>query len=275
MRYFHPMHKITQFFCALFFCCTVMGCHYLPYENQELKRDIYEVKVQVGRLQTLQNDTYKLLYSRIQKDDQAREAQFSEMEKNQAELEKRLNKVREELRELRSLVEELRFSLKQGGLNVQEEKGGVSFQGAARNKPGYASDILITEKGETIDGEAILRSAHIYFTSGDYEKARESARKFLDYFSASLRAEKALFLLADSYYYEENYSQAESFFLQLFQKYPAGDHVPDSLVKAAMCQRRLDRKGDARKTLQLVIKEYPQYHDLNRVRAMIKNIGEE
>jgi tol-pal system protein YbgF len=244
----------------------------LPPQARDLQQDIYEIKVQVGRLQTLQGDTYKLLHARIKEEEQSQEARHSTLSKKIEELEHRIKKQEEEIRELRLLLEELRFNLKEGQLFTEDDSNRLSTTRNRSKGTGIPGDITITEDGETIDGKALMNSSSLFFSNGKYEEARQCLRKYLEHFPNSSQAHEAQFLLADTYYYEGNYNDAERNFLKLAETYSASNRVPDSLVKAAMCQEKLERKSDACATLTKVIKNYPGYHEMFRVRNMLKDL---
>ena len=250
--------------------CVLTGCVLLPPQVKDLQSDIYEIKVQVQRLQTLQGDTHKLLSARISEENEKEKARYSNLRQDQADLERRIKDLQEQVRQLQSLLEEIRFRLQEGS-SITGDKIRASGQ---REQNALSSDILITEQGDTIDGKALLDSSRLFFSNGKYDQAREALTRYLKYFSSSPKAQQALFLLADTHYYQEDYQQAENLYLRLARDYPSGNRVADSLVKAAVCQINLDRKKTALNTLRKILEDYPRYHDLHRVQSLLNQLEE-
>jgi len=259
------MHRRYHIYICVLILPVLSGCLLLPPEARDLRKDIYDIKVQVGRLQTLQGDTHKLLSSEIEEARQRQKAESAASHARLHALEQKVITLTDEVRELRALVEELRYGLKQGSGNVHSSgSSGLSGNGIR--------DVTVSEDGQTIDGDALLKSANLSFTKGKYEKARDSLERYLRHFSSSPRAAEAMALLADTHYYQKNYDAALKHFLQLADSYPAAKQVPDSLVKAAVCQVNLGRSKDAATTLKRVLRDFPRYQDIARVKTMLRNL---
>jgi tol-pal system protein YbgF len=245
------------------------GCILLPPQSRDLPKDIYEIKVQVGRLQTMQGDTLKLLEAGIRENKQSDQIRFSTISKNQANLESKIRNLQTEIQRLNREIKALRLQV----------NGGNEFSSAGITNSGSggisASGVMISKDGDKIDGDALLKSAMLSFSKGKYDKSRRDIELFMENFSMSPRAAEALFILGDTWFSEKKYNKALYEFLRLSKDYPASDQVPDSLVKASICLNNLSRKKEAGKFLERVIREYPSYRDIIRVRSMLKKTGDE
>lgn len=252
----------------------VMGCSFMERRPQESQGDIYEIKVQMGRLQTLQGDTHKLLSSYISEEQQRHQAALSAFSLKQTELEEQIAELREEIRQLKNHIEELRFLVGNREAFPRDDSTEATLAKDSRKTSKHISALTVIVDNETIDGEALLNSARDYLIKGKYENARSALLKFLEYFSDSKEAEQALFLLGDSYFYEKNHAEALKQYTRLAEQFKNGTSAPDALLKAAICLIQLQRKPDAKATLNKIVDLFPQYSDMPKVKDMLKELHE-
>lgn len=269
--------NIRTFLMSVVLCLSIFilcGCPYLTSQYENTRGDIYEIKVQVGRLQALQGDTHNLLNSYISEERQRDQANLSKLTARQSDVDRQISELREEIRKLKSLIEEMRFAIGMRDSYPRDESTEATLNKEERKIPIPVSELVVTVDGETVDGAALLKSAHDDLARGKYDAARSSLQKFLQYFSTSKPAEDALFSLGDTYFYEKKYEDALTQYQSLSQAYPSGLRAPDSLVKSAICLINLGRKSEARDTLNRVVREFPSYGDIQRVKDLLKGLNE-
>jgi len=235
---------------------------------------MYDIKMQVGRLQTLQGDTHKLLSSYIAEEQQKYQARISSQADRQTELENQISELREEVRQLKRLLEEMRFSMGTSEAFPRDDSTEATLSKDRRASPSAAPDLVAVVNGQTVDGATLLNTAREAQAKGKYENARNALQTFLEHFPYSPEAEEALFSLADTYFYEGKYEDALKHFLRLPETYPASGRVPDSLVKAAICLTHLNRPQEARDLLNRVIREFPNYQEILKVKDMVKTLDQ-
>lgn len=256
------MTRLNYWVSFLFFFWAPLGC-FFSQQSRNANRDLYEIKIQLNRLQEIQNDTYKLLESWKTREEQRNDSQFISLAANQAEIEKKLQILQEEIRTLR-----LHLEGRKTGLAPAESKDGMTFE------PRIPVDAGDDKELNSVDPEAFLNSARVHFSNGRYARARALLERFLDLYPSSPYSADAMFLLADIYFYENNFQEAGRLFLKLSGDYPGYSRIPDSLVKTAICQIKLGQKQEAGEILQKVIKDFPRYEDLTRVHSMLQDLNE-
>jgi tol-pal system protein YbgF len=256
------MTRLNYWVSFLFFFWAPLGC-FFSQQSRDANRDLYEIKIQLSRLQEIQNDTYKLLESWKTREEQRNDSQFNSLIGNQAEIEKKLQILQEEIRTLR-----LHLEGQKAGLAPADSKDGMT------SEPQIAVDAGDDKQANSVDAEAFLNSARIHFSNGQYARARVSLDRFLELYPSSPHSADAMFLLADTYFYENNFQEAGRLFLKLSVDFPDYARIPDSLVKTAICQIKLGQKQEAREILQKVIKDFPRYEDLTRVHTMLQDLNE-
>ncbi|OQB22579.1 MAG: tol-pal system protein YbgF [candidate division BRC1 bacterium ADurb.Bin183] len=251
-----------------------MGCSFLDKRPKESQGDIYEIKVQIGRLQTLQGDTHKLLNSYISEEQQRNQAALSAFSLKQNELEKQIIELRDEIRQLKNRIEELRFSVGKRDSFPRDDSTEATLANEPSKNFKQISEPMAIVEGEPIDGATLLNSARDYLIKGRYENARAALLKYLEHFGESKEAEQAFFLLGDSYFYEKNYAEALKQYTHLAEVFKNGASAPDALLKSALCLMQLKRGAEAKATLNKIIEQFPQYNDMPKAKDMLKEIHE-
>ena len=78
-------------------------------------------------------------------------------------------------------------------------------------------------------------------------------------------ADNALYWRGECYYAEGKYEQAANQFRELTRRYPAGNKVPDALLKLGMTQVELGREREARASFALLSQNYPSASAARRI----------
>ena len=243
-----------------------LGCLILPHEAKQMSADIYDIKLNVQRIQTLQSDSQKTLETSLQAIQQKSASNFDILNTNIIDLDQRLRTLEEELAALRGRIEELKFQL--------SSQLSATPMPQSPYSPPLKADTIVTTQGTVIDGDLLLRNARREFDRGDYSQTIQQCQRFLSLFPRSLNAPSAQLLIGDSLYFRGNYQQALEEFLRVKENYPADPRAPDALQKVALCYLNLKQKDQAISFLQMIINQYPQYADIARVKHTLSQLTE-
>ena len=185
------------------------------------------------------------------------------------EMAQRMDTLQNELRTMRGEVELLQ-NQSEGGkaqsrslygdlekrIAALETLGGVA--GAAGAAPGGTPPAAGSALPATAGGEqASYDVAFSALKGGDYQKAIAGFRSFITTYPTSALASNAQYWLGEAYYVTRDYQSAIGAFQKVTTDFPESRKAPDALVKIGFTQSALGRNGDARVTLQDVVKRYP------------------
>lgn len=93
--------------------------------------------------------------------------------------------------------------------------------------------------------------------ASDYPKAINGFRSFVAAYPASPLASNAQYWLGEAYYVTREYPNAIAAFQKVTTQWPDSRKVPDALVKIGFTQSALGKNGEARVTLEDVVRRYP------------------
>ena len=186
------------------------------------------------------------------------------------ELAQRIDQLQADLRTIRGEVEVLQ-NQSDGGKNQSRalygdlEKrlaaletlggvGGGSGAGApAMSAPASGAGPVAGGGGE----QAMYDMAFNALKGSDYPKAINGFKSFVQAYPSSPLASNAQYWLGEAYYVTREYPSAITAFQKVTIDWPESRKVPDALVKIGFTQSALGRNGDARVTLEDVVKRFP------------------
>lgn len=123
----------------------------------------------------------------------------------------------------------------------------------AADKPAEAATAKADPQAETHDYEAALN----FFKAGKYKEAQAAFEGFLKAYPASTLAPSAQYWLGNTHYAAHDCKKAIEVQSALVAKWADSPKVPDALLSVATCQQELGDGKAARKTLDVVIAQYP------------------
>jgi tol-pal system protein YbgF len=185
------------------------------------------------------------------------------------DLAQRIDRVQNDLRGIRGEVEVLQNS-SEGGKNqtrslytdlekrlaALETLGGVapnSMSGAPGSVPVAPPAGAASSAGE----QATYDAAFTALKASDYPKAIAGFRNFVATYPTSPLASNAQYWLGEAHYVNREYQNAITAFQRVATDWPESRKAPDALVKIGFTQAALNRNGDARITLEDVVRRYP------------------
>jgi tol-pal system protein YbgF len=193
------------------------------------------------------------------------------------ELAQRIDALQAQLRTLRGEVELLQNET-QGGktqsrslygdlekrLAALETLGGV---GAAA--PGGA--ILPPAGGGT--EQATYDAAMASLRGGSYDKAIASFREVVTNYPTGELASNAQFWIGESYYTKGDLESAVTAYRKVLADWPDSRKAPDAMVKLGFSLSDLRRTGEARSTLEEVVRKYPGTNAAQLAADRLKRLG--
>jgi len=91
----------------------------------------------------------------------------------------------------------------------------------------------------------------------DYPKAINGFKSFVSSYPSSPLASNAQYWLGEAYYVTREYPNAIAAFQKVTTDWPDSRKVPDALVKIGFTQSALGKNGEARVTLEDVVRRFP------------------
>ena len=180
------------------------------------------------------------------------------------ELAQRIDRLQADLRNIRGEVELLQ-NQSEGGkaqsrslygdlekrLAALETLGGV---GAAATGSGSAAP---APGGNPVGEQASYDAAFNALKGADYPRAITQFKSFLGEYPGSPLASNAQYWLGEAYYVTREYNDAIVAFRKVTTGWPDSRKAPDALVKIGFTQAALNRNGEARATLEEVVRRFP------------------
>jgi tol-pal system protein YbgF len=105
--------------------------------------------------------------------------------------------------------------------------------------------------------QAAYDAAFSALKGADYQRAISGFRNFVATYPGSALASNAQYWLGEAYYVNKEYQNAIAAFQKVTTDWPDSRKAPDALVKIGFTQSAMGRNGDARVTLEDVVRRYP------------------
>jgi len=178
--------------------------------------------------------------------------------------------LRRSLLELQNQIEVLRAeTAKLRGMNEQLSRDLADVQRRQKDVTQTVDERLrqFEPVKVTIDGREFVadpaekrdfEAAMAIFRQGDFASAQPAFLDFLKRYPKSGYGSSALFWLGNAQYATRNYKEAMINFRALIAKEPEHLRAPEAVLSIANCQIELKDTRGARKTLEDLIKAYPQ-----------------
>lgn len=122
-------------------------------------------------------------------------------------------------------------------------KGGAAATGAAAAGP---------------DPTQLYDQATQDLTQGRYAMALGNYRDYLRRFPDAELADNAQYGVGECFFAQAQFDSALVEYNRVGARWPSGDRAPAALYKTGLCQDRLGRGADARKTFENLVKRFPQ-----------------
>lgn len=215
------------------------------FEDDEARRAILELR---QRVDAVRLESAQAASRAIEDNDLSRRSLL--------ELQSQIETLRSEMAKLRGLNEQLSRDVADMQRQQKDISQGVNDR-LRQFEPVKASidgREFVAEPAEKRDFDAALA----VFRGGDFSAAQVVFLDFLKRYPASGYGVSALFWLGNAQYATRNYKEAMINFRALIAREPDHLRAPEAVLSIANCQIELKDTRGARKTLDDLIKAYPQ-----------------
>lgn len=190
------------------------------------------------------------------------------------DLQSQLEQMSNELRKLRGENEDLRHSLedaekRQKDFYVDLDNRLRRFESSG-TQPGAAAvpAAPIDPVAENHDYDA----AYALLKGNKHQASVTAFQDFLKKYPDSTLAPNAYFWMGVAYYGVKDYKNAVNSYLAAADKFPASTKAPSALLGAAICYQEMNDKTAAKKTLQKLIKNYPDNEIIPRAKSRLEKL---
>lgn len=209
------------------------------------------------------------LRARVQAVDERGNARAAEQAAAQAQLLEQVQQLRRSLLDLNAQLEALRGdNARLRGSQEQLARDVAELQRAVKDVSRGVDDRLrvLEPQKVSVDGREFLadpdekkayEQALATLRSGDFDKAAAALAALLQRYPGSGYADSARFWLGNAQYGQKNYKDAIASFRALVAGAPAHPRAPEALLAVANCQLEMKDARSARKTLDELLKAFP------------------
>ncbi len=212
------------------------GCLLVPSEVNDIHRDINQIKLEISRLQTTQNEEFRKIEFSLAQIDTAARTQQEISHSSTEDLQQQLSRIREDLAR--------------------------AAQGAAGLRQGPSA---AEEKG-------LILSAQEEYAQGNYDAAISLYSKFLQDHPDSTQAPEVVFNIGRCHYEKEDFEKARQAFALIATQYPASSIIAESLYSKGLCLYHLSHYAAAQATFLNLQTAYPDFMP-ERVNEILKKIS--
>ncbi|UCD62611.1 MAG: tol-pal system protein YbgF [Candidatus Zixiibacteriota bacterium] len=236
------------------------------------KRHIDEVKAEVRDVKRQNEETQDLLArmdSTIAAGAEANGRLRADVSVTVNNLQQQIDMLLENYNDLLAQIRQL--NLQPTVTHVVRSSPGSQEQTAVTVGPDTAGQVS-TPVRPAIDCGQVYDESFILVRRGEYEKAIEGFRRFLEHCEKHESAENAHYWIGESYYSMEKYADAITEFEYLIENYKGSVNASRAYYKLARSQQEMGRTDDARRTFQKLIDEYPETLEASQARERLKDL---
>ncbi|HAL40164.1 MAG TPA: tol-pal system protein YbgF [Polaromonas sp.] len=230
---------------AVVACVLAFNAHAALFEDDEARRAILDLRQKVDASQQRVTDDLRKAV-----DDNA------QLRRSMLDLSNQIESLRNEIATMRGQNEQLSRAVADMQRNQKDLTQGVDDR-LRKFEPGKVTvdgKEFVAEPAEKQEFEAALATLR----KGDFAAAQTSFVAFMKRYPQSGYKSSALFWLANAQYAVRNYRDAVVNFRALVVAEPDHMRAPEALLSMANCQVELKDVKSARKTLEELVKAYPQ-----------------
>ena len=193
------------------------------------------------------------------------------------ELAKRIDTLQADLRNIRGEVELLQNQSEGGKQQSRSLYGDLERRLAALETLGgvgapSAAAAAVPAAAGAGGEQASYDSAFNALKGADYPKAISGFKGFVATYPSSPLASNAQYWLGEAYYVTREYPNAIAAFQRVTSEWPDSRKVPDALVKIGFTQAALGKNGEARVTLEDVVRRFPGTDAANLAADRLKRL---
>jgi tol-pal system protein YbgF len=230
-------------------CLWVASAQAGLFEDDEARKAILDLR---QRVEASRTDSEKRFSEAVRKSDE----ESAQLRRSMLDLQNQIETLRTDLSRMRGQSEQLTRELAE--MQRLQKDAAQSVDDRLRNfepaKVSIDGKEFAAEPAEKRDYEAALA----IFRKGEFGPAQGAFADFVKRYPRSGYMASALFWLGNAQYATRNYKEAVLNFRALLVQSPDHMRAPEAVLSIANCQVELKDLKGARKTLEELIKAYPQ-----------------
>jgi tol-pal system protein YbgF len=220
---------------------AMAGCASTPPEEDPVQIKLHDMDTRLARIErVVANQSLLELSNQVE----SLRSDLRAMHNDVDELTNSLESARKQQRDLYADLDRRMKNL--------ESHGGAVGAGAA----GAAAGAGDAGASPASDQDA-YQSAFALLKDSQYDRAIAAFQKFLAAFPDSTLADNAQYWLGEAYYVNKSFTDAQTAFQRVIDKYPQSRKRPDALLKIGYCQYELKQWDLAKRTLSLAAVQFP------------------
>jgi len=123
------------------------------------------------------------------------------------------------------------------------------------------------------DAGQLYDQAALDLTQGRYSMALQGFREFVKQNPGSELADNAQYGVGECLFAQSQFDSAAVEYARVETQWPKGDKVPAALYKRALCEDKLGKDADSRKTLEDLVKRFPLSGEAQLARERLSTGG--
>ena len=203
----------------------------------------------------------------------------------QAAVDAQLEQVKRSLLDINATLEQLRSDLaaQRGQIEVLQrdvadlQRRQKDAQSALDERVKKLEPQSVTMDGKTFqadpDEKREFDEALARLRAADFAAAATALQNFLQHYPNTGYLESANYWLGNAYYGQKLFKEAIAAFSVLTDRFPEHARAPESMLSVANCRIELKETDSARKTLEQVIKRYPDSEAAQAARDRLASLG--
>jgi len=176
-----------------------------------------------------------------------------------AKLQNRLTSMEDEIERLRNTVNDLETRL-----NKFSRGTPVVVAPAERNEP--------REPESGVNCVKLFDDSFIQFRQAQYDAANAGFRDYLKYCGGHENADNAQYWIAEGFYTQRKYADAQREYEALMTRYAESDKVPTAIYKLGRCSEESGDKASAKKRYQQVVDRFPSSSEAQLATDKLKEL---
>jgi len=238
-------HRFSVLGLALALAAAALPAHAALFEDDEARKAILDLRAK----QQQNDDATRARLDRLIQE------QFDPLRRSILDLNGQIDALRGEIAKLRGQNEQLARDLSDTQRKLLDQQDSLN----TRLKPLEPQKVSLDGKEFQVspDEKRGYDAAMAAVRRGDFDEAASGLNGFLRQFPASGYADSSRFWLGNAQYGQRNYKEAVATFKAFLAATPDHPRAPEAMLALANCQIELKDNKSARKSLQDLIKAFP------------------
>lgn len=228
------------------------------FDDDEARKAIIDLRTQVNRL-TLEQQNQQSRQNQMNDQLASHQTAIDQIKRSLLELNEQIEQLRAEIAKLRGQDEQSGFQTRQVSLDLARLRDQyTALDERLRKLEPQKVSVDGREAMVDPDERRAYDSAMATLRQGDFNVAASALQSFLKRYPNSVYQGQTLYWLGQSLYGKGDVKEAQAAFRDLIAGFPQHPQLPEAMLALANCQIELKDNKAARKTLDDLVKAYPQ-----------------